>query len=122
MNCLFLGSSLLPTLSTLIAMSELALRLIEKNKKTKDTFLDLGRCGLENYLPEELLDCVWLERLNLGSTYYIQHQNSWESSKNDQLDNPFKGQVETRAFAEIERDAMWLEVVNQIRDLIKKDN
>lgn len=50
-------------------MSELALRLIEENKRTKDTFLDLGHCGLENELPEELLECIWLKELNLGGAY-----------------------------------------------------
>ncbi|GAB3518018.1 hypothetical protein [Emticicia fontis] len=49
-------------------MSELALRLIEENKKTKDTFLDLGKCGLEYELPKKLLDCVWLEKLCLMSS------------------------------------------------------
>jgi internalin A len=51
-------------------MSELALQLIAENKRTKDTFLDLGNCGLENELPDELFDCTWLEGLNLGSQYY----------------------------------------------------
>lgn len=51
-------------------MSILALLLIAENKITKAPFLDLGNCGLVNYLPEELLDCVWLEELNLGSSYF----------------------------------------------------
>ncbi len=33
-------------------MSELALRLIEENKKPRDTFLDIGSCGLTE-VPEE---------------------------------------------------------------------
>jgi internalin A len=37
-------------------MSKLALKLIAENKKTKAPFLDLGKCGLENYLPDELWD------------------------------------------------------------------
>lgn len=49
-------------------MSEIAKRLIEQNRQTKAPFLDLGNCGLVN-LPEELFDCTWLERLNLGETY-----------------------------------------------------
>jgi hypothetical protein len=34
-------------------MSELALRLIEENKKNRATFLDLGNCGLTE-VPEEI--------------------------------------------------------------------
>ncbi len=34
-------------------MSELALRLIEENKKTKAKSLDLGNCGLTE-VPEEM--------------------------------------------------------------------
>ncbi len=33
-------------------MSELALRLIEENKKTRATFLDLGNCGLTEVQKE----------------------------------------------------------------------
>lgn len=73
-------------------MSELALRLIEENKRTKDTFLDLGNCGLVNELPGELLECVWLESLCLGSYYFDQEKNEWFQSKNNQPTNQFKGQ------------------------------
>lgn len=44
-------------------MSDRARQLIAENKRTKNPFLDLGNCGLENELPKELLDCVWLEEL-----------------------------------------------------------
>ena len=44
-------------------MSELALRLIEENKKTRAPFLDLGNCGLTE-VPEELGELVWLEGLS----------------------------------------------------------
>ena len=46
-------------------MSELALKLIAENKKTKATFLDLGNCGLTE-LPDELFELTWLEGLSLG--------------------------------------------------------
>ncbi|RFS17059.1 COR domain-containing protein [Emticicia sp. C21] len=73
-------------------MSELALRLIKENKRTKDTFLDLGNCGLKYELPEELAECVWLESLSLGLGYFGQKQNQWLESKNTQSPNRFKGQ------------------------------
>lgn len=73
-------------------MSELALQLIRENKKTKETFLDLGKCSLKNELPKELLDCIWLEKLNLGNQYYEIDQNSWLDSKNQEWYNRFKGQ------------------------------
>ncbi|MEA5402281.1 leucine-rich repeat domain-containing protein [Arcicella sp. DC2W] len=72
-------------------MSELALQLIAENKKTKSPFLDLGNCGLEYYLPNELLDCVWLKQLNLGSLYYNISKQKWEETSNRQQGNRFSG-------------------------------
>ena len=65
--------------------SDLALLLIEENKRTKDPYLDLGRCGL-THLPEELGDCVWVETLVLSSEWkeYDLEKNGGQyfSSKN----------------------------------------
>ncbi len=47
-------------------MSELALQLIAENKRTRDTFLDLGNCGLTE-IPAEVGELVWLESLLLGN-------------------------------------------------------
>lgn len=59
-------------------MSELALRLIAENKKTKSTYLDLGNCGLIE-VPEGLGECVWLERLVLSGTWWEWESNgTWE--------------------------------------------
>jgi len=44
-------------------VSELALRLIEENKKTRATFLDLDNCGLTE-VPTEIGELVWLEELS----------------------------------------------------------
>lgn len=46
-------------------MSELALRLIAENKKTRAPFLDLGNCGLTE-VPEEIGELVWLEELSFA--------------------------------------------------------
>jgi internalin A len=51
------------------AMSELALKLIAKNKKTRNTYLDLGNCGLTE-LPQELGELVWLETLILSADWH----------------------------------------------------
>ena len=67
-------------------MSDLALRLIEENKQTKDTFLDLGNCGLTE-LPEELFECHWLKELNLGEWYWDDKNNTWNDSEGDGLKN-----------------------------------
>ncbi|MDO9269834.1 MAG: COR domain-containing protein [Methylobacter sp.] len=58
-------------------MSELALRLIAENKKTRATFLDLGNCGLTE-VPDEIGDLIWLEELVFASTWwdYDQQYNS----------------------------------------------
>jgi len=47
----------------------LAQKLITENKRTKDTFLDLGDCGLTE-LPKELFECIWLKYLILSSDYF----------------------------------------------------
>jgi internalin A len=72
-------------------MSEIALKLIAENKRTKKPFLDLGLCDLKNFLPNELLDCVWLERLNLGSSYFDKESKKWENSCNCSKYNSFNG-------------------------------
>ena len=67
-------------------MSELALKLIAENKKTKDTFLDLGICGLTN-LPDELFELTWLEELNLGEFYRERGQSELKKTNNNQNEN-----------------------------------
>ena len=47
-------------------MSDLALQLIAENKRSRDTFLDLGNCGLTE-VPAEVGELVWLESLSLVS-------------------------------------------------------
>ncbi|NOT10704.1 MAG: hypothetical protein HOP23_02545 [Methylococcaceae bacterium] len=49
-------------------MTELALKLIAKNKKTRSPFLDLGNCGL-NEVPQEIEELIWLEELSFASTW-----------------------------------------------------
>ncbi len=49
-------------------MSELALKLIEENKKTRSPFLDLGNCGLTE-IPVEIDELVWLEELSFASSW-----------------------------------------------------
>lgn len=76
-------------------MSDLAIQLIRENKKTQNPFLDLGNCGLTE-LPDELFDCIWLQRLQLGNAYYTEknkfvksphsgHQNSLSNGALQQL-------------------------------------
>ncbi|MBN1608796.1 MAG: hypothetical protein JW940_19370 [Polyangiaceae bacterium] len=61
-------------------MSELALRLIAENKRTRARLLDLGNCGLEE-LPRELEELLWLEELNLASEWYVWTGKRWEHKK-----------------------------------------
>ena len=72
-------------------MSILALELIAENKKTKNPFLDLGNCGLVNYLPDELFDCVWLQRLNLGVYYRDEIKKHLIETTNKESSNIFTG-------------------------------
>jgi internalin A len=62
-------------------MSELALQLIEKEKREKTGRLDLGRCGLTDW-PEELFELTHLEVLNLGRTIWDESLDKWINSKN----------------------------------------
>ncbi|MGA0555578.1 leucine-rich repeat domain-containing protein [Larkinella sp. VNQ87] len=70
-------------------MSDRALQLIEENKRTKTAFLDLGNCRLTK-LPAELLECEWLEELNLGDWYWNSNQNKWFQTENSDLRNKIK--------------------------------
>ena len=66
-------------------MPELALRLIEENKKTRATFLDLANCGLTE-VPAEIGELVWLESIAFSMdwrvwdgnrSYNIRSSNLW---------------------------------------------
>ncbi len=49
-------------------MSDLALKRISENKKTRAPFLDLGKCGLTG-IPEELGELILLEKLSFSSNW-----------------------------------------------------
>jgi internalin A len=68
-------------------MSELALKLIDENKRSRATFLDLSNCGL-TAIPEELGELWWLEELFF--TNYKYHQSS----------NPAANQIASLSFAD----------------------
>ena len=57
-------------------MLELALPLIEENKKTRDIFLDLRNCGLTE-VPGEIGELVWLEELSLSNSDILPLSNEW---------------------------------------------
>jgi Leucine-rich repeat (LRR) protein len=57
-------------------MSELALRLIAENKRTKNPVLDLGSCGLTE-LPKEVLELTHLQELNLKTMFYSSEKDAW---------------------------------------------
>ena len=65
-------------------MSELALRLIEENKKTRATFLVLGNCGLTE-VPEEIGELMWLEGLSFAKEFW--EGNTRKKSKNTGSNN-----------------------------------
>ncbi|MGR9045841.1 MAG: hypothetical protein ACU83N_11125 [Gammaproteobacteria bacterium] len=61
-------------------MSDLALKLIEENKKTRSTFLDLGNCGLTG-IPQELAELEWLEELTFASDWSDFDGKEWKEYK-----------------------------------------
>lgn len=56
-------------------MSDLARQLIEKNKRTRATSLDLSNCGLKK-IPAEITDLIWLEVLSLHA-----YRAEWDGQK-----------------------------------------
>src|SRR5947209_208055 len=61
-------------------MSEFARQLIAENKRTRATFLDLGRCGLTE-LPAEIGELEWLESLTLADWWYEWDGREWHRKK-----------------------------------------
>ena len=68
-------------------MSELARRLIDENKRTRATFLDLGNCGLTK-LPEEVGELVWLEGISFSWYGNERTAHGWRSLKSTNSDWP----------------------------------
>lgn len=66
-------------------------QLIEDNKRTKNPFLDLGNCGLDNFLPTEILDCIWLKRINFGANYFVKANQKTQETENNLEGNKFNG-------------------------------
>lgn len=62
-------------------MSKHALHLINENRKTKARVLDLGGSEFVE-LPQELLDCVWLEEINFSSSKNLRDLSLLSELKN----------------------------------------
>jgi internalin A len=58
-------------------MSERALKLIAKNKKTRARHLYLGKCGLR-IVPPEIGELVWLESLSLADEFSDWNGENWQ--------------------------------------------
>ncbi len=54
-----------------------ALQLIAENKRTRDTFLDLGNCGLTK-VPAEVGELVWLEGLSFATYWSEWDGREWQ--------------------------------------------
>jgi len=79
-------------------MSDLALKLIEKERKEKTGKLDLGNCGLK-VLPKELFELIWLEELSLVSIYEdFEKENKLIFCNNQEAQNEFESKVLTGEF------------------------
>ena len=63
-------------------MSDLARKLIQKEKQIRSGILDLGNCGLTT-LPDALFDCTWLETLYLCNSYWDDEKQAWIHSPNE---------------------------------------
>ncbi len=63
-------------------MSSSAKKLIARNKRSGDTFLDLGNCGLTE-VPAEVGELLWLESLSLASEWYEWDGLDWHKRKSE---------------------------------------
>jgi internalin A len=66
-------------------MTELAKKLIEKEREIRSGYLDLGRCGLRE-MPD-LSDMDWLETLILSDEWWDVEQKKWIGSPNKGSEN-----------------------------------
>ena len=71
-------------------MSELAQKLIAENKRTKATFLDLGKCGLTE-VPAEVRELVWLLGLSLSDEWFERDGGLWQRKKSANTGDPNNG-------------------------------
>ncbi|MBW2663253.1 MAG: hypothetical protein JRD93_14990, partial [Deltaproteobacteria bacterium] len=62
-------------------MSELAIKLIEKEKQERKGKLDLGKCGLKA-IPQKLFELIWLEELSLCNEIWDYNKTAWIHSTN----------------------------------------
>ncbi len=69
-------------------MSELALKLIAENERTRSIRLDLSNCGMAE-IPEEIGKLFWLEELIIGGDYYYDYE------KKDGVSTQNKGEKNT---------------------------
>jgi Leucine-rich repeat (LRR) protein len=67
-------------------MSELAIKLIEKEKQEKTGKLDLGNCGLKT-IPVKLFELIWLEELSLSNKIWDYNKEAWIQSPNSGSSN-----------------------------------
>jgi len=80
-------------------MSELALKLIAENKRTKNPVLDLGNCGLTE-IPVEIYSLPWIKNLNLASSINLTwgqkaHQKDlYKHTQNNGLINDIKSFID----------------------------
>ena len=78
-------------------MSELALQLIEKEKRERTGKLDLGNCGLTDF-PKELFELDWLEELSFNDERKEFENDEWIDCQNKGGSNIFIIEVLPREF------------------------
>ncbi|MBW8323393.1 MAG: leucine-rich repeat domain-containing protein [Prolixibacteraceae bacterium] len=81
-------------------MSELALQLIEKEKRERTGKLDLGNCGLTDF-PEELFELEFLEELTLSNDYPDYKKGKWVDSPNSGKHNEINKIIYSNQFSNL---------------------
>lgn len=97
-------------------MSDQALQLIAENKQSKDTFLDLGNCGLTEVLAE-VGELVWLESLTFARAWHQWDGKAWQRKNRRNLGKANEHLIDIGPSREVSRLRSLVLSNTQLRDL-----
>src|SRR5262245_16399140 len=99
-----------------VLLSDLALQLIAENKKARETFLDLGNCGLTE-IPREIEELAWLNSLSLSSEWYEWDGENWQKRKSENSGNGNDGLTDLSPLANVTALQILYVTGTQVSDL-----
>jgi len=97
-------------------MSNLAKKLIEKEKNERTGKLDLGCCGLKD-IPEEVFELTWLEELSFCDKIWDNTERKWIDSSNSGSNNHINVKelpIRFKALIRLKKFFFWCTVKKQM--------